>query len=256
MIIKKNQPKIPSMRFRHSVYWGFYNKFLNVLKKKKNTLFNKDTIGHMILTSKKKKKYTPNISINFVPFCGVFITYRYFLNFSNFKCYIYLKNIFNIQKYFLSLSTTYLKQKLNFLYSHNLWNNQLLNNFCRLDKIPSYYNIIYLQNSILSKFTYSLSIGSVSYKIKYSKNGRLVLIRLPSGLEKYFNKNLICIFGELDILYDVKLKKGKFGSLLKNQYKINVRGVAKNPVDHPNGGRTKSKQPEKSPWGWIAKCNK
>jgi len=26
-----------------------------------------------------------------------------------------------------------------------------------------------------------------------------------------------------------------------------VRGVAKNPVDHPNGGRTKAKQPELSP---------
>jgi len=25
--------------------------------------------------------------------------------------------------------------------------------------------------------------------------------------------------------------------------------VAKNPVDHPNGGRTKAKQPERSPWG-------
>ena len=30
---------------------------------------------------------------------------------------------------------------------------------------------------------------------------------------------------------------------------IAVRGVAKNPVDHPNGGRTKAKQPELSPWG-------
>jgi ribosomal protein L2 len=35
-----------------------------------------------------------------------------------------------------------------------------------------------------------------------------------------------------------------------------VRGVAMNPVDHPNGGRTKSCSPELSPWGWIAKKNK
>ena len=32
--------------------------------------------------------------------------------------------------------------------------------------------------------------------------------------------------------------------------------MAMNPVDHPNGGRTKAKQPEKSPWGWIAKHKK
>ena len=29
--------------------------------------------------------------------------------------------------------------------------------------------------------------------------------------------------------------------------KPSVRGVAKNPVDHPNGGRTKSCSPERSP---------
>ncbi len=29
-----------------------------------------------------------------------------------------------------------------------------------------------------------------------------------------------------------------------------------NPVDHPNGGRTKAKQPEKTPWGWVAKNSK
>jgi ribosomal protein L2 len=29
-----------------------------------------------------------------------------------------------------------------------------------------------------------------------------------------------------------------------------------NPVDHPNGGRTKAKQTELSPWGWVAKRNK
>lgn len=28
-----------------------------------------------------------------------------------------------------------------------------------------------------------------------------------------------------------------------------VRGVAQNPVDHPNGGRTKTNKPERSPWG-------
>lgn len=26
-----------------------------------------------------------------------------------------------------------------------------------------------------------------------------------------------------------------------------------NPIDHPNGGRAKTVQPEKSPWNWIAK---
>jgi ribosomal protein L2 len=29
-----------------------------------------------------------------------------------------------------------------------------------------------------------------------------------------------------------------------------------NPVDHPNGGRAKTVQPEKSPWNWVAKHKK
>jgi ribosomal protein L2 len=41
--------------------------------------------------------------------------------------------------------------------------------------------------------------------------------------------------------------EGKWGFSFTKFKKINVRGVAKNPVDHPNGGRTKAKQPEKSP---------
>lgn len=46
------------------------------------------------------------------------------------------------------------------------------------------------------------------------------------------------------------------GSLKFRGLKPSVRGVARNPVDHPHGGRTKTNKPEKSIWGWIAKKNK
>jgi ribosomal protein L2 len=32
--------------------------------------------------------------------------------------------------------------------------------------------------------------------------------------------------------------------------------VAKNPVDHPNGGRTRGKMCFKTPWGLVAKATK
>jgi ribosomal protein L2 len=32
--------------------------------------------------------------------------------------------------------------------------------------------------------------------------------------------------------------------------------VAMNPVDHPNGGRTKTNSPERTPWSKIAKRSK
>jgi large subunit ribosomal protein L2 len=42
---------------------------------------------------------------------------------------------------------------------------------------------------------------------------------------------------------------GKAGHLKTIGIKPKVRGVAKNPVDHPHGGRTKTNKPEVSPWG-------
>ena len=53
-----------------------------------------------------------------------------------------------------------------------------------------------------------------------------------------------------------ELVEGKYGYSFHKKKTINVRGVAMNPVDHPNGGRTKSVQPERSPWNWVAKKKK
>lgn len=49
---------------------------------------------------------------------------------------------------------------------------------------------------------------------------------------------------------------GKAGINIKNGFRPTVRGVAKNPVDHPHGGRTKTNSPERTPWGRVAKFNK
>ena len=42
---------------------------------------------------------------------------------------------------------------------------------------------------------------------------------------------------------------GKAGTNIKKGIKPKVRGVARNPVDHPHGGRTKTNKPEVSIWG-------
>jgi len=40
---------------------------------------------------------------------------------------------------------------------------------------------------------------------------------------------------------------GKAGINIKKGFRPTVRGVAKNPVDHPHGGRTKTNSPERTP---------
>lgn len=84
----------------------------------------------------------------------------------------------------------------------------------------------------------------------------LVKLVLPSKKTAYVALSNYVILGknaQSDSRFAVL---GKAGSLLQRKKKPKVRGVARNPVDHPHGGRTKTNQPEVSIWGWIAKKNK
>lgn len=56
----------------------------------------------------------------------------------------------------------------------------------------------------------------------------------------------------LNKLYD---KNTYFKSKSFNK-KPSVRGIAKNPTDHPHGGRTNTIRSPQTPWGYTAKNNK
>jgi ribosomal protein L2 len=75
-------------------------------------------------------------------------------------------------------------------------------------------------------------------------------IKLPST--KYLNVNPNNIFfngRSAGVLSNLVIKGGFRNKLTTSllKLKIKVRGVAQNPVDHPNGGRTKSKNPLLTP---------
>lgn len=125
-----------------------------------------------------------------------------------------------------------------------------------IDSIPYMLNISFVSNNSNNKWTFAKSSGTFITKLKAKKTIKLILVELPS-LHKYFlKKKTKCFLGKNNNFFNNKFIEGKWGYSIHRFKKINVRGVAMNPVDHPNGGRTKSKQPEKSPWGWIAKHNK
>lgn len=103
---------------------------------------------------------------------------------------------------------------------------------------------------------YSTSPGTFCIKLKAQKKEKLLKIKLPSTFIKFFPPKTLALIGE-NIDDDKKgFKPGKAGVNRISGFRPISRGVARNPVDHPNGGRTKSCQPEKSPWGWVAKHNK
>lgn len=121
-----------------------------------------------------------------------------------------------------------------------------------LQVIPLNFPVSNLYNRIGGKVTYITAPGSKGFRQKEFKKSKLIEVTLPSGTIKLFNIFTKALFGVSDSLNN-KLVEGKWGSNYYRSKSLAVRGVAKNPVDHPNGGRTKAKQPERSPWGWIAK---
>ena len=103
---------------------------------------------------------------------------------------------------------------------------------------------------------YATSNGTFCQIIDIFNDFNLVKLLLPSKKTKIisgWNFTVLGRNGQINKKYDYL---GKAGTNINNGIKPKVRGVARNPVDHPHGGRTKTNQPEVSIWGWIAKKNK
>lgn len=90
---------------------------------------------------------------------------------------------------------------------------------------------------------------------KILKHYRLyTVIKLPSGVEKVIYSTSLVTMGKLRGNCLQNYKKAGLRRLLG--YLPKVRGVAKNPVDHPNGGRTRGGRVFRDCWGNLAKSRK
>jgi ribosomal protein L2 len=124
--------------------------------------------------------------------------------------------------------------------------------FLKFLKKHNFFSNIFIKNKIV----YAKSNGVFCYFSEKIEDSNLALITLPSGEERLINIWFTIIIGRNSNI-DARFQFfSKAGTRLFFGKKPKVRGVAKNPVDHPHGGRTKTNSPEKSPWGWITKKNK
>ena len=84
-------------------------------------------------------------------------------------------------------------------------------------------------------------------------------IRLPSGEIRKFHENCYATIGQVGNVEHENVVLGKAGRARHRGWRPMSRGMARNPVDHPNGGgQGKSKggggwQQLTSPWGLLAK---
>ncbi|MGE3308519.1 MAG: 50S ribosomal protein L2 [Limisphaerales bacterium] len=92
-----------------------------------------------------------------------------------------------------------------------------------------------------------------------SRDGGFALVRLPSGEIRRVNEICQATIGQVGNLEHENVILGKAGRSRWIGVRPITRGVARNPVDHPNGGgQGKSKggggwQQLTSPWGLLAK---
>jgi len=107
-----------------------------------------------------------------------------------------------------------------------------------------------------SRSKYATAPGTYCKINKHLSELSLVEIWLPSGEKKIIFNNSLVFLGRNANINQKNVILGKAGFLKRLGFRPNVRGVAMNPVDHPNGGRTKTNSPSKSAWGWISKKSK
>jgi large subunit ribosomal protein L2 len=81
------------------------------------------------------------------------------------------------------------------------------------------------------------------------------LCKLPSGCMRQFNHFTRGLVGSVaQNSYKDLQSPNKAGFRIRRGHRPVVRGVAKNPVDHPHGGGEGKKSPpaaHRSPWGWL-----
>lgn len=85
-----------------------------------------------------------------------------------------------------------------------------------------------------------------------AKEGKEILLRLPSGELRKVKENCRATIGQVGNLDHEKTNLGKAGRTRKLGFRPTVRGVAMNPIDHPMGGgegRTSGGRHPCTPWG-------
>lgn len=123
-----------------------------------------------------------------------------------------------------------------------------------LYKIPSSFFIHNVELNARKGSIFARSAGTSIQMLK--KTDQFVLIRLPSKEERVISLKNWGVLGKVAFEHKKLIKKTKAGSLKSKGKKPVVRGVAKNPIDHPHGGgegRTTAGQPSVSPWGIYTK---
>ena len=153
--------------------------------------------------------------------------------------------------YFLSLNN-YTMKSIIFM-QNNLLTSKIKATFSILIKLPKNQPISLLELYPSAGIQFTRSAGSKASMVKLDTRTSSALVKLSSGVKKVFSIYSIGSTGSPAIKEKQKLAVHSAGFHTIRGRKPNSRGIAKNPVDHPHGGRTKSIKYPRTPWGKTTK---
>jgi large subunit ribosomal protein L2 len=126
-------------------------------------------------------------------------------------------------------------------------------NYSYIGYIPINSSINFIRPLFTSAVRMVKSFGSKATILSYNSITSNYVVRLPSGILSFFFilTKAVRLFTKARLVPSSFFKKAGFSNL--KGFRPKVRGVAKNPVDHPHGGRTKSIRLPLTPWGFVTK---
>ena len=244
--------------------------------------------SHYSMSTKKRFRYTKRLLVVMKRFSGrsnvgrlIFLGrgggYKNYYRLVDFKRTLYNipgkvlnfeydpnRNMYIMLVLYLNGTLSYLLAPRLIRKSNYVYNNIDIKKLNR-SKVYKVGNLLSLSNCATGSFIHCLKIDSLVSKYGRAagtciqvvrKIGYSVLLRFPSKEERFVNLNNGCILGRLGNGHIKLLKYTSAGYMRRIGRKSNIRGVAKNPIDHPHGGgegRTTAGQPSVTPWGFFTK---
>lgn len=253
MFLKHYKPFTNTYRNRIGTPSSLCSKLIN--KKIKLSFFKEKLKTNRKFLSNTNKTYVYNLNKNYIGLFNIIKVFKTSYSNSFFSVNEFSDGSMNVFKTLYGFSFTKIYNSPQILYKYFFKNNFFLQK-----KYLFYFDVrdkFFLLNSYLSNSFFATSAGTfcVIKNKECSKN--IFHIQIPSSILKIFCVLSTAYLGRVSNIYS----KYRFYSSFSNKFLIkkknpSTRGIAKNPVDHPNGGRSKIKHPFKTPWGLVAKKGK
>lgn len=145
------------------------------------------------------------------------------------------------------------KNKLNLLKNRSSLQSSIYQLFFVLIQLPKNQSVSLIELKPCKGIQYARSTGTHATILKMDTRTSTGLVKLPSKVKKVFSIFSIASLGAVALSDNKKFKNNSAGYQSRFGKKCLSRGVAKNPVDHPHGGRAKAIRYQRTPWGKTTK---